>query len=551
MRIGNIAIILITVLVYAHSLGNGFVLWDDGLLITENPWIKGIALANILHAFTSYDPELYVPLTTLTYQLNYALSGLQPWIYHATNLALHIVNALLVVRFFEILLSRPGTATLNSRPGMAAMIGGLLFAVHPVHTESIAWASARKDVLMGMFFLLMFLAYVQYVRGGEKRCLWFSIGCYVLALLSKVSVILTPFVLLLLDWYEGRKIDRAMLLEKTPFVVLSIVFGVIASLGKITDSAFLWDKVLIGAKGIAFSLEKLLVPTGLSVLYPYTQSISLTTPDLFLSALIVLAITAVVMCFRKREPAFPFAWGLFLLLYLPTVSNIAKGHNELLDVYFSSDRYVYLPSLAVLFLIASLVARLEERWKRALHTGVLVVVLIFSLLAYRQSLVWKDSEALFRNVLRFYPNSYVAHTNVGSVLFRRSDVDGALAEYEKALAIRNDATTHFNVGQVHLLRGKTEEAKQSFRKAIESSPIDPDARLYLGALLIEEGNLSEALMHLERAVSLAPQNPKAHLFLGIAYEKLGRRDDAHAAFERALELDPQDKEAQEKLRPLE
>ncbi len=468
-------------LLYAHSLANDFVGWDDGLLITENPWVQGLTWTNIRHAFTSYDPELYIPLTLLSYQLNYAIAGLSPWIYHLTNLLLHVGNVLLM---FWIV----GQLTQKK---MAALAAALLFAVHPLHTEAVVWAAARKDVLSSVFLFLTLASFLRY-RTTEKSGLprearrakwgWYvlSMVSFGLGLLSKVSILTAPLVLIMMDWQQERHGFRRSLRDALPFFSLSVLFGVVSLFGKIPQSMFISDKLLIGARATMLLLQKLLLPWGLTVFYPYTQPISVTTPDLFFSVVAVLLVTAV--CFwTVRFSRWPlFAWVIFLLLVIPSFTNIAKGKNYLLDIYVTTDRYAYAASLGPLLLAGLFFDRMRTACSRGIAcyaptTALASVTIILSILAYRQSLTWKDSEALFRHAIAVSPNSYIAHQNLGTIIGERGDLDRALLEYAAALSIRPDGTTYYNIGQIMEYEGNTALAIEAYRKAVELSPWEKEA----------------------------------------------------------------------------
>ena len=521
-------IVLACIAVYARSLGNGFVGWDDGLLVLQNPLVKEFSARSLAGIFTSYDPELYIPLTLFTFQINHLLAGLSPWIYHATNLLLHVANSLFVAAFAYLLLKRK----------WAAVLSGLLFAVHPLNTEAVAWVSGRKDVLMAFFALPMLIAYLVYKEKGDRKYYCASIALFVLALLSKVTVILAPLALILLDWFQGKTMNKQLWIEKIPYFGVSILFGIIAMFGKIANTSFFLEKFLIGCKTITFFLWKLFLPTGLSVLYPYTKPISLFTPDLLISVLIVIAVSFAVFFAVQKSKLPLLAWGFFLLFLLPSMGSPAKGKNELLDVYFASDHYAYLPSIGFFLLVSILWDEARSRWKfPAMAVGALVVI-ILGTLAFFQSLVWRDTASLFRNVLMRYPDSYVAHTNLGTDLFNNGDVDGALTEYEAALAIREDGTTHFNIGQIHLLRGEVNPAIASFRSAIAASPADADAHVFLGALLSEQGSVDEAITYLKEATILNPSLLQAHLSLADAYEQKGSINDAIVSYKEVLRLNP-------------
>jgi len=532
-------IVALTAIVYGRSLGNGFVTWDDGSLITENPLIRSLSPSSIIGAFTSYDPELYVPLTTLSYQFNYLVAGLHPFIYHFTNLALHILNVFGVVWVVFLLCKRKSVA----------IAAGLLFAVHPLNTEAVAWASARKDVLATVFFLLTIGWYIRFLRTGAQRYRFWSVMAFLLALLSKVTVILTPVVLLLIDWYEGRSLDREAVKEKWSHLLLAVVFGMIAWFGKATSGSFFFEKVLIGMKSIIFYPMKLLWPMHLSAIYPYTSPITLSTPDLFFSTAAVIALCVVVYIFRRHR-TIVFAWLFYLLMLLPTLTNITRGRNELLDVIFASDRYAYIPIIALLLLVGLFFAFLRDRWRHIADGGLALLLCALAVAAYAQSLTWKDSRSLFTQVLAVYPDSYVAHTNIGTELYKEGDVSGAMGEYEKAVSIRPDGTTYYNIGQIHLAYGRKTDAIAAFRKSIEASQKDPDPFTYLGVLLLEQGNSVEAQSLLTQAYALKSTMPHTSYYLGVLALEQGRREEAITYFNESLALGMDPAEVQPKLKAL-
>lgn len=490
--------------VYALSLGNGFVTWDDGLLITDNPIIRGLTPATLRLAFTRYDPELYIPLTFLSYQATYAVAGLQPWAYHAGNLLLHTLNALLA----------GGIALSLTRRRGAAFFVAAVFAVHPLHAEAVAWASARKDVLAAAFFLASWLLYARY-REGKPRAYALSVALFALGLLAKVSIITLPAVLLLDDWWRIRKPDRRMVMDKLPYFALGAVFGVVALYGKVGNASVLTDKLLLACKALTLSLFHLVAPFGLSVLYPYTDRITLGTPDLLLSVAVVIAMSAlsVWLWLRHGIRAVLFAWGFFVLLMLPTFGNVTKGKNDLLDLYVTSDRYAYLPSLGPLVLAGMLFAALEERWRTYARAGLACLLAVLGLAAARQALVWRDSLTLFTHVQRLYPQSYVAHTNVGTQLMQRGNPDEALAAYRSALAIRNDGITWYNVAQIFRHRGENDKALSAYQNAIAASSMDMPSYLALADLLLELQHPADAVTVLEKALEMAPGNAEAEAML--------------------------------------
>lgn len=413
--------------VFGVSLANDFVRWDDGLLIYENPAIREISFHSLKTIFTTFDPELYIPFTLFNYQVLYLLFGQHAWGYHLWSLLLHTSNALLGAWLISWI-------TGNKKIGMVA---GLLFALHPVQVEAIAWASALKDQLSTLFYLLALIAYLHHRDLGSKRAYWWSLGFMLFGLLSKVMVVTLPITLLLLDDLGEKKWwSKNAILEKLPYFALSTIFGLVAIFGKeaILSTTTPWQTILMALRSTTFYLEKLFWPTGFSVLYPYSGVVALTTPDIAISAVLVIVLLITVIVLRTWT-RFPFAAFLFFLVTLvPTFVNFSKGGN----LYVASDRYTYLPSLGIFLLIATIGVVFWESRTGAIRTilnCVLALVLaVFCVLSFQLTKVWASSEVLFRNVLKYYPNSYAAHNNIGNVLRRRNDLDGAIVEFKAALA---------------------------------------------------------------------------------------------------------------------
>lgn len=499
-----IGIAVLMFLVYAQSLGNDFVTWDDRLLITENPIAHGLTWGNIIAAFTSYDPELYIPLTFFSYQINYAIHGLQPMGYHLVNLILHILNALLVgaiiakLRIGEWRIENSSLQDKRTKFSILhspfSIVAALLFALHSLHTEAVVWAAARKDVLSTFFLLISVFLYLQH----ERRKYWLSVAVFALALLSKVSVITWPLLIPMLDWYFGAFDSEPQACRPAarfwnsckraaPYFALSIIFGIVALGGKIANTGFLYEKILIGCRAVTLLLQKFFWPTSLSALYPFTKPISITTPELGFSVLFILFVFFVLLwlAWKKdiRLPLFAGAW--FFLFLAPSMSNILKGHNELLDIYVTSDRYAYLPSVGLLLVAGILIGGLCERFPKVTHCFIALIVIALGVLSYRQSLVWKNTMTLFTHVSEVQPNSYVAWNNIGTEYVHQGRLNEGLHAYGKALAIRNDATTWYNVGQILRAQGKIDLAMQAYERAIKSSPLEVDAKRALDELRME------------------------------------------------------------------
>lgn len=539
-------VLLLVLAVYAFSLQNGFVFWDDPDLVIDNPASHGVTIPNITTAFTTYDPDLYVPLTIISFQLNYAISGLQPFLYHLTNILLHAGSAMLVGWvFFRI-----------SGKKSVALLTAFLFAVHPINVEAAAWVSARKDVLSSFFFLLSLGSFLEWRGGRSSRWYVISLVAFLCGLLSKVSILSLPLILLLCDWLNhGRSGGhssamplrmRSMIVDKIPFVILSIAFGIVSLFGKMGGTFSLFQKHLVGMKAALFSLWHLAAPVNYSVVYPFTGVPSITRPDLLVPLVIIISVIVVTFLYRKKFPAFFFSWWWFLLLIAPSFLTAEKGQDVVHVLYLTSDRYVYLAAISIFFLFAF---HVQKAPRLAYPSGMLVVIL--AALSTMQSLVWKDTETLLHHALATTPDSAIVHNNLGAYYDSIGEPERAAAEY--AAASTSDggtADSWFNVGIAALREKRRDDAIVAFTRAVELRPSFFFAHLNLGALLTDTGRIEEAVDHLLAAQKLDPGNLTVYLNLGIALEKGGNTIDARRAYERALVIDPENAYAKERLAEL-
>jgi tetratricopeptide (TPR) repeat protein len=564
---------VLALLVYGQILGHGFVRWDDGLLILDQPIVHSLTPWSVWKAFTTYDPELYIPATFVTYQLGWLVGGGAAWPFHAASLLLHLGSAWLLALLAHSL----------SRRWWAGLLAGLVFLLHPLNTEGVAWASGMKDVLSTFFWLLSALWYVQW-RDGDDRKYWRSVAAFAVGLLAKATVIGLPIALLLLDWARGRKLDRQALLEKLPYFGLSLVFGIVAVFGKaeITRSSTLMEKVAMAGKSIAFYVQQLVWPHSLSALYPYRDAVSLTSPDFYLPWIAVLAVTAACLLalWKTRLPL--FAWLVFLLGVGPTLINFAKGG----EIYFASDRYAYLGMVGLLVALAAGLARLlpdgpeddalpPGRARFTLTAAGLALVAGLGVLSFRQAQVWRDTRSLFTQVIDAYPAAAdVAYTNIGVELSLAGDNAAAIPEFNSALAIRETAKPWGALGDIARRERRFADAHGFFAKALALEPKNPEAHLGLalllhdegrygeseaefkaglgidtdsvpgwvnyGSLLIKQNRPQEAAAALEKAVAIDPGQDEAWYNLGVAYGAIGDLEGARDAYKAALKLDPAD-----------
>ncbi len=531
---------VLMLVVYGSSLWNNFIGLDDPYVIYNNLAIREISLATLKHIFTTYDPELYTPLTFFTFQLNYAIGGLQPFVYHLTNLVLHTTNAVLVA----------WVLTLLGNNRIAGILAGLLFAVHPVNTEVVAWMTARKEVLSTFFFLLSLIAYMQPRTRGSYVL---SCGLFLLALLSKVNVFVLPALLLLIDFLQNKRLNRQLFIEKIPYVALSIIFVIIGLLPKvgILSSTTLSEKILMASKGTLFYLWKFLIPTDLSVLYPHYGPIAFSEPQL-LACFIGLAILlgAVLISLRwTRSIAFGFLF--FFVAISPTFVHFNRNAGIISDnstgIQTASDHYLYVPMIGLLSIVMFVLTALWERPRtvrrtqqmhRMILTLICSVLLICSFLSHAQAMIWKNSETLFSHALALYPHSTAARVSL-SVIYRKT---GRFAEelkiLQEGLPYGKSSKLLTGLGSIAARNGNYPEADRYYTEAIQADPTNSEPYFGQGVILSEQGKLESAYAAYARAIALDPMYAAAYNNIGSL--KLGeeKEKEAEENFVKAITLNP-------------
>jgi tetratricopeptide (TPR) repeat protein len=613
--LGGAFIAILALITYAPSLGNGFALLDDGLLIFENNAVREFSWRTLKAIFTSYDPELYVPLTIVSYKLDYLIGGYHPFMYHATNLLLHILSSLLVAWI---------ALTLSHRK-LVALFVGILFALHPLHVETVAWAAARKDVLSSFFFLAAFASYLRFMchpepAEGVKRWYLLSLILFIFGLLSKVTVLTLPIVLLLTELFlQSKKEDRMQsapssspapaltpaLFRTLPYFALSLLFGIIALGGKgdVLGAVSLLEKVFLAGKSTFFVLLKIFFPVQLSPFYPQTSSISPLHPVFLIPLLLTTILTlfsAVYSCTGTSVQrhlvvlrTVAFGWLFFLITLAPTFLTPSKGGE---NIYITSDRYAYLPSIGILFAVAMVFAmflenapdaRSQTKRLRGTFLAAGALTLLFIILSTRQSLLWGGNVALFAHAAEVSPNFYFAHINHGAALrlerrhkeaeeaFRRAislrplgntygllaqvlaeqkKFDEAIVEFEQGMLLDpKDYELHHGLGQVYALQRNFDAALAEYERALALMPSAENEYLKLsrragarrdvvleriGILYGERGDHARAIEYYKKALAENPYFADAHFNLAVGLGNLGKREEALKHYEEAVRLEP-------------
>ncbi|HOW27938.1 MAG TPA: tetratricopeptide repeat protein [Elusimicrobiota bacterium] len=490
-------IIALTALVMSPCLDNGFTNWDDNKVLMKNGLIRDLSPAGIKRIFSSFNLGHYNPLVVLSYAVEYRLWGLNPQGYHATNLFLHLVNVGLV--FWLV--------SLSGGPMWVGMVVGLLFGIHPLHVESVAWVTERKDVLYALFYLGGLISYLQYVRTGSRKKYWLCVGLFVSSMLSKAMAVTFPAVLLLVDWAEGRRWERRVFLEKIGFFLVAGLIGSLVLFAHqeegVQQVSFL-KKVFYPSYILLFQLWKTVWPTKLSIIYTSPFRTSPFFTGVFYASPLLLAGLGWGI-YRINKYLGGRLWGLwfYLLTSLPVLQLLSLPEKSI-----TNDRYSYVPSIGLFLLACEWGILFCRRFPWAFNVlvpALVGTVMMFGVAAHHRCAVWKDSITLWTDVILHYPEAkdayynrgvayddvrmmqqayedYTmaikidpehakAYVNRGVLLMNNKEYDRALADFDRCLAISPDgAVAYNNRGNTLRLMGRLAEAETDLRKAIALNP---------------------------------------------------------------------------------
>ena len=582
----------VTLLVYAQVWGFGFVVVDDSLYI-GNPHVpQGLTLANAIWSWKTVDDSNWIPLTWLSLLLDTNVYGGRPGGYHLTNALLHGANT--VVLFLAL-----ATAT---RARAKSAVVAALFALHPLHVESVAWVAERKDVLSTFFGLLALLTYIRFALGGGRWRLATSFLCFVFSLLSKQTLVTLPFVLLLLDYWplgrwsldrpnppvreksplrgraDRRRLATRLVAEKIPFFAASIAFSAVAVMAQshtgavMTLQGFSFPARLANAAfAYAAYLEKTVFPQNLAVYYPHPHE-SLSWTVLGLATAVLLAITAVAIVYVHRFPFLFVGWFWYLGTLVPVIGLVQIGTQQM------ADRYTYFPLIGIFLAVTWLVPEFVPPGllrTRLLPAAVFSCLLMLAATTFSQITYWQDSVTLLRHSMECTPDNSVAHEFLGNAYLAEGSLsegadelaksirlvptfapthlalggalqqlgrlDEAIAQYREVLALDpRSAEAHTDLGLIFFKRREYEDAKRRFRQALEIDPNFAPAHVDLAAVCLTTNDYAGAIEHSEHVLRLQPNFLASEMCLAMALRGQGRLEEAIVHFQHVLDLTPAD-----------
>lgn len=534
----GLILFLVVLITFSPAFSAQFTNWGDPAYVTNNSLIQSLNWSSLASMFSLGSvPQIhsYVPLVLLSFAVEYHFAGLDPGVFHATNVVLHGISALLVLWIvFQL-----------SESLLFSLFVALLFAIHPMQVESVAWITERKDMLSGVTFFGALLAYVYYLRRNQKKSYLLLSGVlFLLSLFSKAMAISFPVVLILVDSLRGRRIDKSSLLEKVPFFAFSIIFGVLAfesqPAGADSSSFSGIDRPFIAGSAVLFSVVKFFVPLHLSVFYDIpTTEVGELPWSVYLSTIAAVAAFVALVVYRKSIPALVFG-GLFFLVTLAPVSVLVPMGDATI-----ADRFTYIPYFGLILLVASALRLIRDHLlkpKRIPDSAVAVFAIgwiaVLASATIGQARVWNNDISLWTSMIdqpappaRAYLQRGLAH----AAALRPRD---AVLDYTRA--VQKDSSLALawnNRGNVFTRMGNYDQAIADYERAIAVSPIYTDAFVNRGRALMLQKKFEESIESYRRALELDSANTQAHYYRGQAYLNIGKLDSALIDYSRALQLD--------------
>ncbi len=576
-----VAVIILTAILYFPSLQNGITSFDDDFYILKNPFLRDHSWQGIVAIFTSYYAGNYHPLTTLTYLFEFSNFGDNPLPYHILNLALHLANTWLVLKLAEKLSGRKITA----------LVVCVLFAVHPMHVESVAWISERKDVLYTLFYLWALLVYLRYMEQGNKRKYYLlTLLLFLASLLSKSAAVTLPLLMIAIDVYKGRKINGRSIGEKVPFFLLSILFGLLnlqsqAAQGAITDLGAAYsiiNRIFLFTSNLSMYFIKLVAPYNLSLLHFYPGENKGMLPLLFYFSLpLILLLTWLILRKNKFRTEILFGVSFFMITISVMLQVVAVGSA------FYSERYTYVPYIGLFYITGQLITHASGSKLRYFVYGIFALfILAFSVITWNRIPVWKNDESLFGDIRKKDPKQAIGMSNAvfffgytketkndlpgalydytqailfnpgledaylkrGVVNFALHNYDSAISDYSKALRFKPNSDNLFNLrGWAYFQAGDTLAALNDYNRALALNPGLTDALNNRGWLYFCKGNPGAAIEDYKKVIAVELHNVLAYNNLAGIASNMGDYSSAIEYYDSIIKINPKENGAHHDL----
>lgn len=526
-----LGIAAITIIAYFPAFANGVTNWDDDRYLLNNPLIRDLSLSNLSAIFSQYYFCNYHPLTLLSYAMEYSFVGTNPFLYHFTNILIHTMNTILVFRLMQHFFSKIE---------IAAIIA-MLFGVHTLHVESVAWISGRKDVLYTFFYLIALLGYIQYIKKKKIRFYFLAVIMLIMSALSKGMAVSLFFSIVIIDYFFERKfLSKKVIFEKIPFLLIAIVFGIIAILAQKSEQAItiksipFLDRTLYVAYGFCQYLIKLIVPSGLSAFYPYPEKATFAYWLYLFAAVIIIGL----FIYSKKYSRQYITGFLFFFLNILFVLQLLPVGNAMM-----ADRYSYIPSIGFFFIAGAAYQNFSfryGRWTTLLRLVAFLYVILLAGLTFNRCKIWNNSMALWDDTLEKYPCLPSIYSNRGICKFETQNYNGAIADYTKALEFQPDlAEARFNRANALMEINKYNEALNDYNQVISFNPPKViDAYYKRGFAKKELGDYTGAIADFTKVLAMDSLYGKAWFGMATAKFLLNDYTGAIGDYTKEIQINP-------------
>ena len=515
-------ILIITFIIYIPALSAGFVNWDDPDYVGGNNYLIR-DLSRLPELLTTPVQGNHHPLTMFSLALNFAISGEDFWSYHLFNLIFHLVNSYLVYRL-AFLLSKSNS--------LVALVTSLLFAIHPLHVESVAWISERKDVLYALFFIAGHITYTKYIDESSKKQYWLTLLFVILSLMSKPAAVIFPISLFCIDILRRRQFSFKLIIEKIPFFILAIIMGLLTiseqkTVGATGEEYFgLAKNILFGFYGILMYFVKMIIPFKLSAFYPFPALNEKLPPVYYLAPLFSLLLAAVTYFTWKKYRFVAFGIGFYIANLLLVLQVFSVGSAVI------AERYTYVPYIGLFFIAGCLLDRFAKGNLKKAYLVLAPVTIIFSVLTFLQAKTWKSGETLWDNVIKNQPCSRAYSAR--ATLFRR-DANKLKEEADQARNAKREQEANLKYAEANK---NYQQAINYYTEAVKLNAIDHESYNNRANIFMDQNNFNAAIVDYKQALTVKSDYYVALDNMGALYARRGMFDSALYYFTKVLEQKP-------------
>ncbi|MBP7238860.1 MAG: tetratricopeptide repeat protein [Saprospiraceae bacterium] len=528
-----IGILALTFVAFIPALTNDFVNWDDDYNLGNNNNTALLTWDNIVNIFKEPVIGNYNPLPILTFAIERSIFGLDPTIYHVNNVLLHLVCVFFIYRIFRSL----------NLTTLAAAAGSLLFGIHPMRVESVAWVTERKDVLFGAFFLSALWLYIHYVKSGyAKKYFYAALGLFFFSLLAKIQAVSLPLTMLLVDYYFRRPLNFKLVLEKWAFFTLSLLIGLVGiyflqDQGSINDATTytLFQRLMIGGYSLGVYLIKFIFPYEMSPLYPYP---AILPWQVYLGPIAVLAILGFSYVAYKKDWR-PYLFGslffLFNIMFVLQVVGAGQG--------FLADRFTYIPYIGLMFMMVyagqSLMKDNQRSGKLAMY-GFGGLMILFFIMTWQQNKVWTDSDTLWTHVLKHEDKTSLPYRNRANYRRDQGRTEEALADYNSAITLKPDAALYNSRAKLYFNLKQYQQSLDDYNRAIAMDSTEGEFYINRGAVFALSNDLPRALEDFNKGLKLDPDHANGYKNRSLIYQSFGQWANAESDISAYLKMHPED-----------